>query len=64
LEQNKIGSYARDMSAKEVAAFAHAYGGVIIVGIVETDEKPPKAKDFVETLIQNYVDCAERIGVT
>jgi hypothetical protein len=62
LGQNKIGSYARDTLAKEVVAFANAYGGVIIVGIVETDEKPPKAKEFVQPLIRNCIGCAERLG--
>jgi hypothetical protein len=60
--QNKISNYARDSLAKEVVAFANAYGGVIIIGIAETDEKPPRAKDFGDPLVRNCIDCVERLG--
>jgi hypothetical protein len=60
--QNKISNYARDSLAKEVVAFANAYGGVIIIGIAETDEKPPRAKDFGDPLVRNCIDCIERLG--
>ena len=62
LGQDKIGSYARDTLAKEVVAFANAYGGVIIIGIAETDEKPPSANDFGDPLVRNCIDCVERLG--
>jgi hypothetical protein len=60
--QNKIGDYARNTLAKEVVAFANAYGGVIIIGIAETDEKPPRAKEFGRHLIRNCNECVERLG--
>jgi predicted HTH transcriptional regulator len=62
LGQDKIGGYARDTLAKEVVAFANAYGGVIIIGIVESDEKSPRANDFGDPLIRNCIDCIERLG--
>jgi Putative DNA-binding domain len=61
LGQDKIGSYARDTLAKETVAFANAYGGVIIIGIAETDEKPPRAKAFAIPLVRNCIDCVERL---
>jgi predicted HTH transcriptional regulator len=62
LGQDKIGNYARDTLAKEVVAFANAYGGVIIIGIAETDERPPRAKDFAKPLVRNCIDCVERLN--
>jgi predicted HTH transcriptional regulator len=62
LGQDKIGSYARDTLAKEVVALANAYGDVIIIGIAETDEKPPRANDFGDPLVRNCIDCVERLG--
>jgi hypothetical protein len=43
-------------------AFANTYGGVIIIGNAETDEKPPRAKDFGDPLVRNCIDCVERLG--
>jgi predicted HTH transcriptional regulator len=57
LGQDKIGGYARDTLAKEVVAFANAYGGVIIIGIAENDEKPPRANNFGDPLIRNCILC-------
>jgi len=62
LGHDKIGNYARDTLAKEIVAFANAYGGVIIVGIAETEEKPPRANDFANPLIRNSIDCVQRLG--
>jgi hypothetical protein len=62
LGQDRIGSYARDTLAKEVVAFANAYGGVIIIGIAETDEKPPRAKEFGSRLVRNCIDFVERLA--
>jgi predicted HTH transcriptional regulator len=59
--RDSISPYARDTLAKEVVAFANAYGGVIIIGIAETDEKPPRAKDFANPLVRNCIDCVERL---
>lgn len=62
LGQAKISNYARDTLAKEIVAFANAYGGVIIIGITETNEKPPRAAAFGSPLVRNCVDCVERLG--
>jgi predicted HTH transcriptional regulator len=35
-----IANWARDALAKELVAFANAYGGVVIVGIEETNDNP------------------------
>jgi predicted HTH transcriptional regulator len=42
-DQFGIGRVARDDIAKEIVAFANAYGGVIIIGIDETDDHPKRA---------------------
>ncbi len=48
--------------AKEVVAFANAYGGVVIIGIAENDEKPARTNNFGDPLIRNCSDCVERLG--
>jgi Putative DNA-binding domain len=60
-DQSGIGTAARDDIAKEVVAFANAYGGVLVIGIDETDEKPPRAKAIFEPRIPQVIDCAERL---
>ncbi len=40
---NKIGDFARDEILSEVVAFANAQGGTLILGIDETNDKPPRA---------------------
>jgi predicted HTH transcriptional regulator len=44
---NQSSAYARDQIAKEIVAFANAYGGIVIVGIDETDDKPASAKEEI-----------------
>lgn len=61
-KRGKIGDHARDVLAAEIVAFANAYGGVLIIGIGETDDKPPRAKAFATTLIKDCVECVERLG--
>jgi schlafen family protein len=41
-----VGEHARNDIAKEVVAFANTYGGVMIIGIEETKDKPNRAKDL------------------
>lgn len=60
-DQSSIGSIARDDIAKEVVAFANAYGGVVIIGIEETDDNPRRAKSVFEPLIPAVHDCADRL---
>jgi hypothetical protein len=61
LDQKSIGSVARDDIAKELVAFANAYGGVIIVGIVESDDNPKRASAIAEPHIPKVADCAQRL---
>jgi hypothetical protein len=58
----KIANYARDALAEEVVAFANAYGGVVIVGIEETNDNPRRAKAFKTPLVRNCIECVERLG--
>src|ERR1700704_465338 len=44
--KDEIGSHARDTILKELVAFANSAGGFVLVGIDETDEKPPRAKSI------------------
>ena len=53
-ERRKDGSYAKDRILKEVVAFANAYGGVMVIGIDESDTKPA-----VATRITVVPSCAE-----
>lgn len=57
--QKKISGQARDSLAKEIVAFANAYGGTIALGIVESKDQPPRATSF--KLIKKCVECAERL---
>jgi hypothetical protein len=40
----QVGDYARDKILGEIVAFANSQGGYLVLGIDETDEKPPRAK--------------------
>ena len=55
--KDKIGDYARNEILEEIVAFANAYGGVLCIGIIESDDTPayakginaiPKCKDLAE----------------
>jgi hypothetical protein len=41
----KIGEHARNELLEEVVAFANTYGGWLLLGIEETEEKPPRAAE-------------------
>src|SRR6266404_4841399 len=60
-DQSSIGNVARDDIAKEVVAFANAYGGLIIIGVEETDDNPKRAREIIEPHIPKVSDCAERL---
>lgn len=40
---NGVGDYARNAIAEEIAAFANTMGGVVCIGIAETDDHPKRA---------------------
>ena len=57
--ENKIGNHAKDTILKEVVAFANAYGGVLFIGIEESDEKPAIASRI--SAIPRCADLSERL---
>lgn len=57
--ENKIGNHAKDTILKEIVAFANAYGGVLIIGIEESDEKPAVAAKI--SPIPRCNDLADRL---
>ena len=67
-KQNGIGDRARNQILEEAVAFANAYGGVLLLGIGESKEKPPVAgrispipccSDLAERLKMVFRDCVE-----
>lgn len=54
----ELGEYARDEILGEVIAFANSKGGSLILGISETQEKPPRASKI--TAIPNAGELARR----
>ena len=57
--KNKIGDRAKDSLLKEAVGFANAYGGAVLLGIGESEAKPPVAERIVP--IQRCADLAERL---
>ena len=57
--KSQIGKYARNKILEETVAFANAFGGALILGIEETDAKPPAAANICS--IPNCADLAERL---
>ena len=58
-DQQQIGDYARNELLAEVIAFANAFGGTMVLGISETDDKPARAKALVS--LPKCVDLADRL---
>ena len=56
---NRIGESAKKKILKEVTAFANAYGGVLLLGIGESDTEPPVAAKI--SPIPRCADLAERL---
>ena len=66
--KDKIGDYARNQILEEIIAFANAYGGVLCIGISESDDTPasadginalPRCNELVERLKLQCRDCIE-----
>ena len=57
--KNAIGNRAKDSILKEVVAFANTYGGILLLGVRESDKKPPVAIKIVP--IPRCVELAERL---
>src|ERR1700730_11976460 len=50
-DKKRVGANARDDVAKEIVAFANAYGGMLIIGIEETAENPRRSKQIRSPMI-------------
>ena len=66
--KNGIGKYARNCIVEEAVAFANADGGALLLGIEESSEEPPTAReirpiqrsaDLVSRLKMAFRDCVE-----
>ena len=66
--EDRVGNRARDAVLEEVTAFANAFGGALLLGIRESDAKPPVAEEIVpvprctelsERLKLMFRDCVE-----
>ena len=57
--KDKIGNQAKEALLKEAVGFANAYGGAVLLGIGESEAKPPVAARIVP--IQRCADLAERL---
>ena len=57
--KDQIGDFAKDKILKEVVAFANAHGGALLLGIKESDAKPPVAAEILP--IPRCADLAERL---
>ena len=57
--ENRIGEPAKKKILKEVTAFANAYGGVLLLGIEESDTQPPVAAKI--SPIPRCAELAERL---
>ena len=66
--KNRIGERAKNTILEEVVAFANAHGGILLLGIKESDTKPavaaaisplPRCTDLAERLKLVFRDCVE-----
>lgn len=66
--EGRIGDRARNEILEETVAFANAYGGVCLLGIRESDDKPavaeeilpiPRVAELVERLKMVFRDCVD-----
>lgn len=57
----KLADPAKRDIAKEVVAFANAYGGVVVVGVDEAAGDPPRASALHEPLVPRVVSCAGQL---
>jgi len=58
-DQQHIGDRARNEILAEVIAFSNAFGGTMVLGVAETDEKPARAKAIVP--LPKCVELADRM---
>ena len=57
--KDQIGDFAKNKILKEVVAFANAHGGALLIGIKESDTKPPVAAEILP--IPRCAELAERL---
>ena len=58
-DEARIGDRARDAVLEEVTAFANAFGGALLLGIRESDAKPPVAEEIAP--VPRCTELAERL---
>ena len=58
---NQIGDRARDKVLEEAVAFANAHGGALLIGIRESNSKPPVAAKIKP--LPRCAELAERLGL-
>jgi Putative DNA-binding domain len=58
-DQSSIGDSAKRDLLAEVVAMANSYGGDVILGVVETDEKPPRAQAL--SPLPSCIELASRL---
>ncbi|MGY3328660.1 hypothetical protein ACVILI_001677 [Mesorhizobium sp. USDA 4775] len=63
---DRVGEYARDRLLAELAAFANAEGGTLVLGIEETDDEPRRARGLsplprCEHLAKRLADACEDV---
>jgi hypothetical protein len=61
-DQSGIGRVARDEIAREIVAFANAYGGTVVIGVAESDDNPKCAAEVAKPQLPRVVGCAEQLG--
>jgi hypothetical protein len=58
--EGKVSDIARDKIVNELVAFANAHGGTLVLGVAETNDKPPRADRICP--IPRCADLAERLS--
>ena len=59
--KDQIGDRARNKVLEEAVAFANAHGGALLIGIKESDTKPPVAAEIKP--LPRCAELAERLGL-
>jgi hypothetical protein len=62
IDQSGLNDYGRNQILEEVVAFANTYGGDVLIGIKETDDKPARASAI--HLVPRCAELAHRLDLT
>lgn len=58
--ENRILPFTRDAILSEIVGMANATGGLVVLGVNESEESPPRASDLFP--LRDCVDLADRLG--